>query len=52
MDSVELGRLSEREPLTVQPTLAGRLMKWLVYERVAPFFRNANAALRIQAYNF
>ncbi len=52
LDSVELGRLVEREPLTVQPKLDGRMMKWLVYERVAPFFRNANACLRIQAYNF
>lgn len=52
MDSVELGRLVEREPLTVQPKLDGRMMKWLVYERACPFFRNANAALRIQAYNF
>ena len=52
MDSVELGRMLEREPLTVQPKLEGRLMKWLVYERVSPFFRNANASVRIQAYNF
>jgi hypothetical protein len=52
MDSVELGRMLEREPLTVQPSLDGRMMKWLVYERVSPFFRNANACLRIQAYNF
>jgi hypothetical protein len=52
MDSVELGRMVEREPLTVQPKLDGRMMKWLVYERACPFFRNANATLRIQAYNF
>lgn len=52
MDSVELGRMLEREPLTVQPKLDGRMMKWLVYERCCPFFRNANACLRIQAYNF
>lgn len=51
LDSVELGRLVEREPLTVQPKLDGRIMQWLVYERVAAFFRNANATLRIQTHN-
>jgi hypothetical protein len=50
-DSAELGRILEREPLTVQPELHGRLMKWLVYQRSCPFIRNMNSARRMQCHN-
>lgn len=50
-DSNELARIVEREPLTVQPELKGRMMKWLVYQRSCPFVRNMNSARRIQCHN-
>lgn len=50
-DSAELARIVEREPLTVQPELKGRMMKWLVYQRSCPFVRNMNSARRIQCHN-
>ena len=50
-DSNELARIVEREPLTVQPELKGRMMKWLVFQRSCPFVRNMNSARRIRTYN-
>lgn len=51
MDPVELARWVEREPLQVLPEFEGLRVRWLVFERVAPFLRNANALMRLQWYS-
>lgn len=50
IDSQDSGRFVERESLTVQPRQEGHRMKWLVYERVSPFIRNANSILAVTYY--
>jgi hypothetical protein len=46
-DTYELARLVEREALSVRPEFYELRARWVVYERVAPFIRNANALIRI-----
>lgn len=50
-DTYELARFVERESLTVKPEFYELRAKWLVYERVAPFIRNANALIRIDWFS-
>lgn len=50
-DTYELARFVERESLTVKPEFYELRAKWLVYERVAPFVRNANALIRIDWFS-